>query len=333
MRWPFRDRRLLRDVFCPTNLCLYAAGLVAVFVGTRFGSVLGTDGNLVLPPWYTRPLEPIGYTLAVTTLVAAVLNHSFKTSIEARFSVVKGAETAGIVRLFGSRASALAVITDQVQRSNKTLDILCVSGTSLLAGGSDVLTEIGRRFNNNNNLHVRALVLDPRSRFAIERSLREEMCDTTSGNPKVAYPDSSLCQNTLASLRQLEMVLNCPTAAGDYSCEARLYNFAAVAMYVRVDNTIFVEQYHLGVPSSQVDSPFTICLGKATPVVEARGSSELAHVMSSHFNYLWEGSKDIEITRGTSDRLRESLADDNWQDKFAATRQAENALLRLPEAD
>lgn len=323
-------RELLSYMFSPTNRALYVVGLLAVLAGMYL-----TPAPELPPPLYVRPLEPLGYTLLITTLVAAALNHSFQSSIEARFSIVKGAERAGITRLYSNRTEALAEIADQAERANNQIDILCVSGTSLLHGECRVLTEIGRRYKNRNSITVRILILDPRSRFAIERSLLEEGFGApNSDTSRLNYPDLHLCDDTLDSLRQLEKVLKNPTGnavpgSPSYSCRVRLYNSAPVAMYVRIDRRAFVEQYHYGIPRAQLDSPFTVCLGKAVPVVEAATTSELGHVMDSTFEYLWEWSQYREVRAGDATRLHDSLKAGGWLARFQTLEKEERETLCL----
>lgn len=326
-------REFFRHIFSRTNLFLYVIGLAAIIVCMYLTPVPGSGGPLIPAPWYVRPLEPLGYTLIITTLVAAGLNFSFQSSIEARFSIVKGAEGAGILRLFATRADAIDRIADQAERANNVMDILCVSGTSLFHRECRVLAEIGRRYKNKSSIKIRVLILDPRSHFAIERSLREEGFGTPNSNTGSRnYPDFHLCHDTLDSLRQLEKVLKPSTSSGSvYSCEVRLYNSAPVAMYVCLDDRVFIEQYHYGIPRAQLGTPFTVCLGKAVPVVESTAASELGHVMGSTFDYLWEWSQHRELRQGDTKRLRDSLANGDWLARFEASENEEQKLLKLSD--
>lgn len=167
-------REFFRYIFSRTNLMLYVIGLALIVVGMALTSEVAQDGRPIPPSWLVRPLEPLGYALFLTALVAATLNFSFQSSIEAKFSIVKHAEASGVLRLFAKRSDALPEIAHQAERVHGTIDILCVSGTSLLQRNCPVLAEIGKRYTQNSSLAVRILLLDPRSRFAIERSLREE---------------------------------------------------------------------------------------------------------------------------------------------------------------
>ena len=324
-----------RFVFGRTNFILLVVGLLAIIAGAYLTPGAGTPGGApVVVAWYFRPLEPLGYTLIVTTLVAAALNYSFQSAIEARFAIVRGTTGAGILRVFTDRQEALDQIGDETERANSRLDILCVSGTSLLRRGDRVLAEIGRRCNSKASLTVRILILDPRSRFAVERSLREEgHGDPDSDTESVIYQDLGLCDDTLNSLRQLENVLAPKSPDSPYSCQVRLYNSAPVAMYIELDDTVFVEQYHYGIPTAQVDSPFTVCLGKAVPIVQAGSSSELGHVMRSTFNYLWDWSREREVNAGDTKRIQDSLVTFDWLANFKQIEGEELERMRLSQTD
>jgi hypothetical protein len=317
-------------IFQRHYLLLYAVGLAAIFAAMKLTPASDPTHGLVAIPWYVRPLEPLGYTLFITTLVTAALHFSFQTSIEDRFLIVKGAKGAGIIRLFATRAEAIEHIAEKAERAHKVVDILCVSGTSLFQRDCLVLREIGKRFNHNSNVAIRVLLLDPRSRFAIERSLREE----GHGGPNsdlngVIYPDLHLCHDTLDSLRQLEKVVKARSDGAAYSCRVRLYNSAPVAMYVRIDDRIFLEQYHFGIPTTQQDSPYVLCLGKAVPVVEVATTSELGHVMDSTFEYLWDWSENRELHRGGAKAIQESLLGGQWLADFEQIDRAEREKLQL----
>lgn len=308
------------------TLLLYAIALAVLVVGEiphpmppqgLLGRLLGVTST-------------IGFGIIVSTLVASVLNFGFQTAVHNAFAIVKGAEGARILRIFATRSEAIAPIADQAERANRHIDVLCVSGTSLLHRGCRVLKELGRRHNDSASAQIRVLILDPRSRFAVERSLREEGKGTPCDNPSAfAFAEMNLCRDTLESLRQLEKILRAPSEAHDYSCQVRLYNSAPVAMYVRIDDRAYVEPYHHGIPKAQIGSPFTKCLGKAIPVVEVSADSELGHVMQSNFDYLWQWSRNRELRSGSANQIEKSLSDINWLDRFIKLEMEERELLSL----
>lgn len=100
-------------------------------------------------------------------------------------------------------------------------------------------------------------------------------------------------------------------------------------MFVRLDERVFVEQYHYGIPKAQVGSPFTKCLGKAVPVIEAASESELGHVMRDTFNYLWSWSEGRQLIRGGTRVLEESLAHEQWLSDFETLEKQEQKALQL----
>lgn len=312
-------RKFLGYVFNRNSLVLYVAGLLFVVIGEA-GPTPGA-------------LEILGYTLIVTTLVASVLNFSFQSVIEDRFSIIKGTEGAGIRRVFADREAALPRIEAEVQRATRCVDLLCIAGTSFLHPKASVLREIGRRRQDGTNTHVRVLLLDPRSRFAIERSLREEGEEVPPSNPaQFDYPRKRLCKDTLLALDQLERVLAQPatSATSGFDLAVRLYNAAPAVMYLDLDDAVFAEQYHSGIPSGQLANMFTKCLGKAVPLIETFGDSELAHVLASHFEYLWIKSADRELKVGSVAQIESSLRHMDWLGLFVAWDHIEEQLLASP---
>jgi hypothetical protein len=98
---------------------------------------------------------------------------------------------------------------------------------------------------------------------------------------------------------------------------------------VALDDIVFLEQYHLGIPSYQEGIPFTRCLGKAVPMLEVSESSELGSVSASHFEYLWEQSAGREMKAGSYDRIVTSLNAKDWLTKVTQLNTQDKSELAL----
>lgn len=193
------------------------------------------------------------------------------------------------------------------------IDLLCISGTDLLQPNTPLLEELGRQCQAHSSVTVRVLLLDPRSRYAVERCLREEN-ETMIPSGQFDYPNKKLCEDTLLALRQLEKILEDVGGhdSSHFNLKVRLTNCAPMMLYLRLGERALVEQYHLGLPRSQVSSRFTRCLGKSVPVVEVSIDSQLAHVLGSHFDYLWDRAAGRELYIGATNALQSSLSKQDW---------------------
>jgi hypothetical protein len=304
-------------IFNRAALVLYAIGLLMLVIGVYLAPEEAEPSKLSR---IAQLLLTLGYSILITTLVASILNDSFQSTIENKFAIVKGAEGAHLRRLYSLRQAGLAQVATESERANCRIDILCVAGTDILQPNTSVLAEMGRLFRDRSGVKVRVLVLDPRSRYAVERSVREEQ-DQGSFPPinpsQFDYPNKKLCEDILLALRQLQTIIDesAKSSPTPFSLSVRLYNSAPMMFLVALDDVVFIEQYHLGIPNSQEGGPFTRCLGKVVPLLEVPASSELGYVSANHFTYLWERSKKREMTPGSYDKIVESLKADDWLDK------------------
>jgi hypothetical protein len=318
-----------RAVFNRTTIVLYVIGLVFLVLGLYLSPDFSPSVS-----WYDRALpllNPLGYSLLITTLVASILNYSFQAAIQDRFAIIKGAEGAQIQRLYTNRMTALSAIGPESQRANRRMDILCISGTDLVQPNTEVLAEIGRRFRDRSGIKIRILLLDPRSRFAVERSVREEGQDYPPQNPQqFDYLNKKLCEDTLLAVRQLQTIIDESVSKNPapFNISVRLYNSAPMMLYIALDDRVFIEQYHLGVPTSQSGIPFTRCLGKAIPLVEVPSASELGHTIDSHFEYLWRRFVTHELSVGSYDRIVSSLKSKDWLTEAMQVNMKDESELR-----
>lgn len=303
---------------------------------TALGAVVWTLGVLLpISERLSQALEHVGLAIGVTTLVATALNYSFESEIRHAFAILKGAEGAAIQRVFSDRnADALSRMFDASGHAGRQIDLLCVAGTSFLHAESSFLTMIERRRQLNSNLEVRVLLLDPRSGYAILRCLREEQINPDNIPPQFHYASRKLCSDILSAVRTVEDIQEHVQNGGKNECphfklNVRLYDAPPKLLNLRVDDRSFVEQYHDGIPSDQLSSALTKCLGKSVPVMEVIASSKQGRAYQSHFEFLWAASESREVRPGTYDQLNESIASRDWVKYHLSRLREEAELLRF----
>ncbi len=315
--------RYVRNRF---TMGLVAAGLLFLLL----------HAAIPLPARLSVLLEHIGLNILITTLVATVLNYYFESELRHAFSIVKGAEGAGICRIFAVRLpEAINRILAEAERSTWGIDLLCIAGTDFfLDPRNGLLKELERRWRTKSNIVVRILLLDPRSWEAIRRAMREEgdLGDVSTSKP---YLDAQLPGHILTSIKNLESVLTAIRSTGPVESKGlkltvRLYDESPKVMYVRTDDRVFVEAYLEGIPTDQRNCVVIKCLGKAVPVTEMFDDCEYARILKTHFNYLWENSGSREITPGSHHLIGNQLREVDWVARYAARQNEDHESLALP---
>lgn len=312
---------LLRYLANRTTIPVYFLGTLCVVAGTYLTHPDSRSAAI---------LEGVGFTVIVTTLVATSLNFRFQKAIHAAFTIVKQGERASIETLYAKRKFAIEEIGIEATKAKNRLDVLTISGTDFFMTRCYLLRLISKLCQNDTALEVRVLLLDPRSRYAVERSLREDSQPIPPPS-EYDYYDSTLCEQTLAALKNLETVIGDAERrkARGFRLRVRLYNSAPMLMCLMIDDRLFVENYHLGIPPEQIDSRLSRCLGKAVPIIESSGDTRLGRLYHSHFEYLWQLSATRELTPGCYRRLRSSAEDETWLQHFLDVTEAEDKMLAL----
>lgn len=303
------------------TITLYALAMLLIVGAFATAKAIDPSSTLAIV------LESTGYAIVAATLVASVVNFRYETSINNAFATVKGAEAARVTRIFSNRNAAMEDILRAMREARDCIDIVTVAGTTAAHLNGKMIQIVERVCSGERAVPARIQLLDPRSRYAIERSLREENEDFPPKNPAAfAYSSSTLCANTIESLSELENLLK------DARCavSVRLYNSPPMVWYVRVDNRAFVEQYHYGVPADQIKSHLTRCLGKSVPILEFEVDSKLGAVYSSHFDYVWERAATRNVRLGTKQKVLQDLEKTDWTALYTRESHDEDARLDLP---
>ncbi|MDP3061934.1 MAG: hypothetical protein Q8O40_01790 [Chloroflexota bacterium] len=254
-------------------------------VGAGLSLFVLTDSDL----WQIAAtlLLGLGAGALTTTFVTVVLNVVFAEQTQQRFAVVGATEASGIHAIYEDRREALPEINKVVERTGKNIDLLAIAGTDFFAQGCALITTMNQWCENDANMQIRVMLLDPRSPHAVERAIIEE-----GKSPSFTYPTSQMYGRIDTALQQLEALLVYKTSHRKHNNRIciRLYDAAPVMLFVQADGEVFVEQYHCGI-EHPVGPPALMWLGKQVPILQFRPGARAAKLYQLHFDYLWEASK------------------------------------------
>jgi hypothetical protein len=285
-----------------------------------FGTVLWVV-SAFLPnhPHIETRLEAAGLSIVITTAVTILLNWSFESRVYNSFQIIRGCQGAGILRIFCNRKEANEEIDRLVTTTLSRIDILAIAGRDLLFPDHPVLEQIGHWIESNARPKIRILLLDPRSRHAVERSMREHGVKALDHQTTpFKYSERDLCKDIVLSLQQMESKLELSAARGipDFDLEVRTYDSPPFFLSVRLDDRVFIEQYHLGLAIDEENKSIRKFLGRRVPVIEASVISDLGQIVVSHFDYLWLRSAGRKFKVGCLSVLQRSLESSDWASRF-----------------
>jgi hypothetical protein len=274
-----------------------------------------------------------GSGIFITTLVSSILNFYFQQDIHRYFSIIKGAESASIIKIYENRSHAMPDIETEMQRRrSNNVEFLAVSGTTYFHPHCKIMDELNQLCVNDANIHIRVLLLDPRSKHAIERSIIEEgiKLDNIHDITEIDYPNKKLCQDILLSFRQLEGILDEAVNKNNFKLEIRTYDTAPILDIAHINNISFIEQYHYGVSEEERHTTLIKCLGKKVPVLAILGNSIPGKIWLSHFNYLWVNGERRKVVPGFTTSMLHLLEGPNqtWVNVFNETQHITNEFIQ-----
>jgi hypothetical protein len=185
----------------------------------------------------------------------------------------KGVRETAVVNVFSDAGRARRRMLWMLQRAESAVDVQGISLQSFFSTGElfSLLQEIVAR----QGMRIRILLLDPDCDQARQRSFREDALARAGGAPATPYAqysqhprlhrESDLYRNTWDSMRRIAALRE-----DEATLEAKVYDSAASCFMLRVDDHVFVEQYHLGkvVPARARNSGVVTILGKDMPLIE-----------------------------------------------------------------
>ena len=249
-------------------------------------------------PWklFLFAVGPLLTSIGVSSQIA-ILKESAGRRSE---TLVEHLEQAGIIDVFPSRRqSSSALAQAQLSEFKNSL------GAAMLGVAfrrefdpSDETTEAFRQVLYDPDKPLLVSIANPECPAARERE------DIEYGNATiddiVHTLSNGLIVCAVARLRRLQERTACldlddrqtrDAILKSLNFQVHIYDSVPVAQVMRFDNSLFCEQYHIGRPEQIV--PVGGCIGKYMPVIQYRKNSMGYRFMESHFENLWQRSKDI----------------------------------------
>lgn len=317
----------------------------------------------------------LNFLLGVLTavVVGLILNSQVSNDLATKFQIISHSEHAGLLNVHKDRASALREISNAAQsKRDEDIDILTIAGKNFFQSGSDLFRSLFEAPLSRSAPHrYRILLLHPNSNAALERSHRElpnedrERLDEfirEHGQTATAkeiydiapYLHRSNCRDVIHSIEDLTKVLRTYTTRkvgiakarlphGEYDPEktisriqVRLHFSTPALQLTRVDDRLFVEQYHLGKNETYAIESLDNCLARKVPVMEYFRAHPPGQLLTDHFEYLWGRSEivlDENNLRPDIEALRARFGDpERYVSTLAALHIYGNVLNRFLEA-
>jgi hypothetical protein len=324
---------LTQDDFYKVVLSWFALYLLVPLAG-GFGLMLLAASSLVSShPRLQNSLDALGLSIAVTVTITSLINLKFERQIYNSFSIIKGCEDAGITRVFANRDDAVEAIESEIPGARRNLDVLAVAGMDFFLLPHKMVSRLETwiRKEQAGGLSIRILLLDPRSPYAVRRSMIEEgVLNVEAEMSKFDYTGGNLYRDIMGSLIQMERILKENNSAkSPTDLNIRTYNDAPTVMLVRCDEKLFFEQYHCGVTKSEEQSQLRKCVGRRVPVVETTVTSQAGEALMSHFQYVWDRSQARQFKVGCIHWLEKASHDGDWVMEFLRRLQADEDRLSI----
>lgn len=224
----------------------------------------------------------------------------------------KGTHTTGMVNFFTDPKQVEKRMLWVLKNAKKKISIQGNSLHSFFKAG-DLFNELRAVLKDKPDVRVRALLLDPDCRQAVQRSYREYALARENGDPQMPFDDYNdhreLHRNMelyQESQRSIDRIRSITKPGRDF--EARLYDSAPACFMLIVDDHVFVEQYGFGkklgdeerkdgiVATLGGDMPLVEYRSEASPMYECDGSSCPYDVLEDHFEFVFKHlSRPIEL--------------------------------------
>jgi hypothetical protein len=141
---------------------------------------LVTLGLLFLPRGekpYEEARKAIGGALLAVGLVRILYDHLFVRRVIGRyFELLKAAAGVELEHIYSDRSKALQDIATEIRSASGSVKISCISGSDFFGGGP-VAKALSELVDKKQNVHLRFLLLSPKSRYAFLRAWVEEKYD------------------------------------------------------------------------------------------------------------------------------------------------------------
>jgi hypothetical protein len=306
-------KRVFQTLFKRIYLLLDFGGLgiilLSVLVGMYFDKydvIIHSIGTAI-----GAAILTIGISLPVATYYQSQENKSAFDNINNLnrnlFKIVNSCQASGINSIFVSRkkdSDNLRIAIEEAVKSTKEVFLLGVAFPSLFNPDYPHTENVKEKFHNN-GIKMRILLLNPDSQAADRREKIERDNETTEqikkslskGIVSITWERiKNILQNNEDLKDRIKPLFNennrdevANVFSENINIQIKLYDFDPIIFLMGFDECLFAEQYHFGRPKKIIQG-FT-CIGGYVPVIQYSNHSDSYAFFKSHFEYVWNNSK------------------------------------------
>jgi hypothetical protein len=283
------------------------------------GVVAATAVHLLDRLWLVRDFED--WVQTVESKMVQSISHQMKglsaetqkimeglaSEMRTMVSSLQAMDSAGVVRIYGSREQAAKDINREVNDpACRHVNLIGISLNDFISGREEDLREAWRtmaRRIEDGSLSVRILLVDPDCLGARLRSEGERR----KGN----YPTLRLKHDVLAAMAEFRVLLDLCKAKNQNNFECKLYRLAPMLFLFQVDSASYVQQYYFW-PSRNSNQFPMMRIGST---LASGGTHVLHEALKDHFDWIWEKASvtldqlQVEYSCGTDAGVSQSGAD------------------------
>ena len=178
-------------------------------------------------------------------------------------------------RRLGQQNTTIPEIASALKIARGEIRIIGFSLREFLDGGQPLCNTLMSLLNNDEEVTVMTLLIDPTTDAARMRAIAEQ-------GAEIEYRAGELYNDDVASIRSLQALMRAARRKERFKVEARFYNFHPTFYMIGTPDTVFIEPYHLG---RKVNDP--PCIGGFVPLFRFTPTSEMHQRAYIHFDYIW----------------------------------------------
>ena len=272
----------------------------------------------------------IGVALLVTAIAEFILLEHASRAIASEmnqiigklrndFSIVSHSGECGLLDVITARRDRSLnrplrfrkAVAQALQERNDKIYILGVSLQEFLGGGRHFASHIQRFIEDDNNVLVHMLLLDPTCNAARIRATAEE-------GRREQHINTQLYNDLRTSIISLRNLKNRAAQCERFKIDARFTNIHPMFYMILTSDMVFIEPYHLG----RLEGDPT-CIGGSVPAFVFSSNSEIYHRAKSHFEYVWNS------TNQEADDSDRDTANQWYDGKFLLTKTLEEIIQTM----
>jgi len=280
-------------IFTNTYLIIIVIGIL--FFGCSFFIKNASLNTIILS---------IGSTILTLGISLPIAVFQQNKHSSAHFKILKTCDESGICSIFISRKKdsdeLRKAIEIEAHHCDREIRLLGIAFPDLINPNTSHTQNIEDKLSNP-KIDLKILLLNPESdaakrrqkietnnttikdiKYTIEKNIQAYIIRRIN-NLNVHFPNE---YESLIKHKDNKSFINLLKDA--IGLEVHLYDNDPIMQQLDFDNSMFVEQYHLGRPQQHV-LPFG-CIGKNVPVLQYKKNSIAYDFYKSHFEYLWSHS-------------------------------------------